>query len=62
MNVDGYRCGLPIPRRNRDDGGWSVTQFQHDFFRVLDQLERLSEFSEFDRYFADAGFEIREEA
>jgi hypothetical protein len=55
-DVDGARCYLPVPRRSKT-GEFTVSQWSHDFVRLLDRLER-SPGSEFDRYFQDAGFTI----
>lgn len=48
--VDGGRCYLPWPSHDL-----TVTQVSHDLIRMLDQLEKQSEF---DRYFGQAKFKI----
>lgn len=52
VTVDGGRCYLPVPDHNL-----TVTRWEHDFFRVLDALEKASEY---DEYFRQAGFAIRQ--
>jgi hypothetical protein len=48
--VDGGRAYIPLPRRDL-----TITQWQYDFFRVLDGLERESDF---DRYLEQAGIRV----
>jgi hypothetical protein len=49
--VDGGRAYLPVPSVENQ----TITRWEYDFFKVLDGLERLSEF---DRYIRQAGISI----
>jgi hypothetical protein len=49
--VDGGRAYLPLPREMK------ITQWQYDFFRLLDSLEHASDF---ERYVKQAGFTVIE--
>lgn len=51
LAVDGGRCYLPAPHHDL-----TVTEWERDFFRVLDALEKHSDY---DDYFGRAGFKIR---
>jgi hypothetical protein len=57
VSVDGGRCDLPIPERGAHGEPWVVSQFQHDFFRVLHQLDGWPD-HEFDSHFGRAGFNV----
>lgn len=51
ISVDGGRANIPLPTRDM-----TITQWQYDFFRVLDRFERQSDF---DRYLQQAGISVR---
>jgi len=60
VSVDGGRCKLPLPDlefdpKTHEVRRYTVSHTRHGFFRLLDTFERLSDF---DRYFAAAGFII----
>jgi hypothetical protein len=52
--VDGGRADIPLPHR-RDD--LTISRWQYNFFRVLDGLEKASDF---DQYLQQAGITVRD--
>ncbi len=60
VRVDG-RCYLPIPKSETDSEGGvkglTITQWQYDFFRVLNALVTTVEY---ESYVKDAGFTVEE--
>lgn len=63
VNVDGARCGLPLPSLKRDkDGKVVAREVPHDKYTFFNLLESIGgSVIEFDQYFRRAGFTLVEE-
>jgi hypothetical protein len=59
VSIDGGKCNLPLPEIWQKEDGTiirlTVPKDQYSFFRMLDRMEKISDF---DHYFRQAKFEI----